>query len=110
MANPVVGVCVCPLCGEDGAEVRQGIKGAVYIVCDACVSQVRTMSRQGARLIQALAGAGGIKPEPKQDKPSEEGARPAGDALPAAAEPEPKPEPKTAQKAKTVTELWGVPL
>lgn len=55
MVNPVVGACACPLCAEEGAEVRQGAKGALYIVCDACVSQVRTMSRAGRVAIQKRA-------------------------------------------------------
>lgn len=51
MANPVKGTCACPLCKDDGAEVREGVKGRLYIVCDGCVSMTTTMSRQGRALI-----------------------------------------------------------
>ena len=55
--NQVVAVCRCPLCNEEGAEVRRGEKGRLYIVCDDCVSMVRTQSRAGQSIIATLANA-----------------------------------------------------
>ncbi len=54
MANETVGKCACPLCGAPDAEVRKGSKGRHYVVCDSCVSNIRTMSREGDRKILAL--------------------------------------------------------
>lgn len=82
MGNPCVGTCTCPLCAEDGAEVREGIKGALYIVCDNCVSQLRTMSRAGRAKIAGLIVRTDPAPAP----------------APKSADPAPVPAPKPAPK------------
>lgn len=96
MGNPVVGTCRCPLCGDEDAEVRQGEKGRVYVVCDACVSNIRTLSRHGHVSILALMKA--------QDNPAPK---------PAAVDPDPAPAPPAppapAPKAKPKTPSWMKP-
>lgn len=87
MANPVKGTCVCPLCKDDGAEVREGVKGRLYIVCDGCVSMTTTMSRQGRALI-----ANRLTPEPDHKVGAD-------DTAPAVA---PAPTPKPAAKPAPV--------
>ena len=92
MANPVAGTCKCPLCHEDGAEVREGAKGALYIVCLGCCSQIRTLSRQGrtliAGLLQPCAAEHKGEASPPPPKPPKVPDLSAVDALP------PKPAPK----------------
>jgi hypothetical protein len=51
MANPVLGLCTCPVCTEPGAEVREGAKKDPYIICDNCVTMIKSMSRQGRAAI-----------------------------------------------------------
>lgn len=93
MANPCIGNCACPLCAENGAEVREGVKGALYIVCDNCVSQIRTMSRAGRAKISALltradpAPAPAPKPEPAPPPAPIPTAKPAPQPQPAKEKP-----------------------
>jgi hypothetical protein len=92
MANPCIGNCTCPLCAVAGAEVRQGIKGALYICCDNCVSQIRTMSRAGRERISALL-------KPSDAPPPAPIADPAPPPAPKTkAKPAPQPEQKPAPK------------
>ena len=86
-ARPVIGLCTCLLCEADAAEVREGEKGRPYIVCDSCVSMVKTMSRTGAVAIRArIAAVGNPAPKPAAGDP---------DPAPAAPAPAPKAKPKT---------------
>lgn len=87
MANPVKGTCVCPLCAESGAEVREGVKGRLYIVCDGCVTMTTTMSRQGRALIENRLGKA---------------------AAPAPVSPAPTPKPAPAPKKATVPSFFGL--
>lgn len=102
MANPVKGTCVCPLCAESGAEVREGVKGRLYIVCDGCVTMTTTMSRQGRALIENRLG--------KQAAPAPVHKVGVDDtAIPAAAPvPTPKPAPAPAPKKATVPSFFGL--
>lgn len=96
MANPCIGNCSCPLCAEEGAEVREGIKGALYIVCDNCVSQIRTMSRAGRARISALVKRTDPAPAPAPEpKPAP---APAPTPVPKTkAKPAPQPQPEKEQ-------------
>ena len=94
MGNPCIGTCTCPLCFEAGAEVREGTKKALYIVCDNCVSQIRTMSRAGRAKIANLIQRTDAPPPAAVVKPHAEPA-PAP-----AAKPAPKPAPKPAEEKK----------
>jgi hypothetical protein len=94
MANPCIGNCACPLCTEDGAEVREGVKGALYIVCDNCVSQIRTMSRAGRARIANLVKRTDPAPPAAVVKPHAE-PKP---APPPAPKTKPKPAPEPAPK------------
>lgn len=58
----ILGVCACPLCGDAGAEIRQGEKNKAYINCDSCVSLIRTMSRRGQVIIRAMLPAAAAAP------------------------------------------------
>lgn len=92
MANPCIGNCNCPLCAEAGAEVRRGEKDSIYIVCDACVSMVRTMSRAGRARITAL-----MQPKASDPTPASPPADPAPAPVPkakAAPKPAPAAQPK----------------
>jgi len=102
MANPVKGPCLCPLCAESGAEVREGVKGRLYIVCDGCVTMTTTMSRQGRALIENRLG--------KAAAPASVHKVGAGDtATPAATPaPTPKPAPAPAPKKATVPSFFGL--
>jgi hypothetical protein len=94
MANPAIGTCTCPLCTATTAEVRQGVKGALYICCDTCVSQIRTMSRAGRERIAAL-----VKPTDPAPAPAPAPAptpAPKTKAKPAPA-PAPAPQPQPAK-------------
>lgn len=94
MTNPCVGLCNCPLCAEDGAEVREGTKGALYIVCDNCVSQVRTMSRAGrTKIANMMRKAGITTPEVIEPVAPVEPAPPPAPKPKAKPAPEPKPVP-----------------
>jgi hypothetical protein len=97
MSNPCVGTCTCPLCTENGAEVREGVKGALYIVCDNCVSQVRTMSRAGRARIANLIQRTDTPPPAAVVKPhAEESAPPPAPTT--KAKPAPKPAPTEKEK------------
>ncbi len=91
MANPVRGTCVCPLCTDHGAEIREGTKGRLYIVCDGCVSMISTMSRQGRALIENRLG--------KQAAPAPVHKVGAGDTATPAAAPAPTPTPAALTRA-----------
>ena len=101
MANPVRGTCVCPLCTDHGAEIREGTKGRLYIVCDGCVSMISTMSRQGRTLIENRLGA--------QAAPAPAHKVGAGDTATAAAPaPTPKPAPAPTPRKATVPSFFGL--
>lgn len=100
MANPCIGVCDCPLCAEDGAEVREGVKGALYIVCDNCVSQIRTMSRAGRAQIANRIKRTDTPPPAAMVKPH---AEPAPAPAPA---PTPAPTAKTKPAPKSEVKPW----
>jgi hypothetical protein len=101
MANPVRGTCVCPLCTDHGAEIREGTKGRLYIVCDGCVSMISTMSRQGRALIENRLGA--------QAAPAPAHKVGAGDTATAAAPaPTPKPAPAPTPKKAMVPSFFGL--
>lgn len=100
MANPVKGTCVCPLCAESGAEVREGVKGRLYIVCDGCVTMTTTMSRQGRALIENRLG--------KQAAPAPLHKVGADDTATPAAPPAPTPKPAPAPKKATVPSFFGL--
>ncbi len=57
MANQTIGTCACPICAASGAEVREDIKRRAYIHCDACVTLIRSQSRQGTQAMRALAAS-----------------------------------------------------
>lgn len=101
MPNPVIGTCVCPLCAEAGAEVREGVKGRLYIVCDGCVSMTTTMSRQGRAMIQNRLGKAAA-PAPAHKVGAEDTA--------AAVSPAPTPKPAQAPTPKkaTVPSFFGL--
>lgn len=96
MGNPCIGTCTCPLCAEDGAEVREGTKKALYIVCDNCVSQIRTMSRAGrAKIANLIKPAAAPPPAAVVKSHAEPAPAPAAKAAPA---PKPAPVPKEEKK------------
>lgn len=96
--------CKCPLCGEAGAQVKGDKNGRLYLVCDFCVSMLRTSSRMGQEKLRALVRAAGApvptpeKPEPVHTEPE----KPEPVPKPA---PAPKPEPAPAPKPKK-REWW----
>lgn len=55
MANQTIGKCACPICTATGAEVREDVKGRAYVHCDACVTLIRSQSRQGNMAMRAMA-------------------------------------------------------
>lgn len=71
MANPDIGLIVCPCCDFDGAHVRQTVKGKTYIICDECASQ--TFARGSVsdasirRRMKPVAAA--VQPDPAPDAP-----------------------------------------
>ena len=102
MGNPVIGTCACPLCSDDGAEVREGVKGRLYIVCDGCVSMTTTMSRQGRALIANRLPKPAADPAP-QPAPAPAPRKTKADAKPAApAAPSVAPAPKPVEKPATL--------
>lgn len=99
MANPVKGICTCPLCNESGAEIREGVKGRLYIVCDGCVTMTTTMSRQGRALIESRLGKQAA-PAPVHKVGAEDTAT--------AVSPAPTPKPAPAPKKATVPSFFGL--
>ncbi len=95
MANPCIGTCACPLCAEEGAEVREGTKKALYIVCDNCVSQIRTMSRAGRAHISNRIKRTAAAPPAAVVKPHAEAAPAPAPAPTPAPTAKPKPAPKS---------------
>jgi len=100
MSNPSIGNCECPLCHEPGAEVRQGVKQALYIVCDNCVSQVRTMSRNGRTIMQRLIG------DSSPAVPEMVKVKPVAAAVDEALEAKPEPAAKPAKKPASSGGSW----
>lgn len=70
MGNPAIGHKPCPLCGED-AEIREAVNRRAYLVCDGCVSQVKTMSKAGDRALRAGMRPAGAPPPPPPPPPPE---------------------------------------
>ena len=104
MPNPVKGICTCPLCNESGAEIREGVKGRLYIVCDGCVTMTTTMSRQGRALIENRLGAQAA-PAPVKTKAAATG-EPSHDAAPVAVAPKSATPPTV--KTSTVPSFFGL--
>ena len=99
--NPILGYCCCPLkfCQYPKAEVRQGVKGRVYVVCDKCVSMISTMSVDGRDGIKAML----TEPAEPAHKVG------AGDTATAAAPaPTPKHTPVPTPKKATVPSFFGL--
>ncbi len=72
MANPDYGYCVCPVCQSTRAALRIAANGKAYISCDACVSNIRTLSSVGDRAMRAMMterAAGGDVPPPAPAAP-----------------------------------------
>lgn len=67
MANEVLSVIKCPLpwCGKEGAELRQG--KAPYIICEHCVSMIKSQSRAGKDGMRALGNKAAPPAPPKKD-------------------------------------------
>lgn len=71
-ANKILGSCKCPLpwCGKLDAEVREGEKGTPYIICEHCVSMIRSSSRAGRDGMRAMITKPAAAPvvPPKEEK------------------------------------------
>jgi hypothetical protein len=88
------------LCNDAGAEVREGTKGRLYIVCDGCVSMISTMSRQGRALIENRLAAQAA-PAPAHKVGADDTAKPAASTAPT-------PKPASAPKKATVPSFFGL--
>lgn len=95
MANPDIGLIVCPCCDFAGAHVRQTAKGRAYIVCDDCSSQTfarGSVSDASIRRRMLPIAAVPVQPDPAPDTPPEKKPK---KRTAAAVPPAPTPEPKT---------------
>jgi hypothetical protein len=95
--NKVLGTITCPMayCRQPGAEVREGEKGAPYVICDACSTMIRTQSRLGKTALREL-----VTPAPAPVKKDEKPAPAKKDEKPAA-KPAPKKDEKPAPEKET---------
>jgi hypothetical protein len=73
MANPDIGLIVCPCCDFAGAHVRQTAKGRAYIVCDDCSSQTFARGSVSDSSIRRrmTPTAPAVQPDPAPNNPPE---------------------------------------
>jgi hypothetical protein len=69
MANPDIGLIVCPCCDFPGAHVRQTAKGRAYIVCDDCASQTFARGSVSDASIRRRMTPAAVQPDPAPDDP-----------------------------------------
>lgn len=71
MANPTIGLIVCPCCDFPEAHVRETVKKKAYIVCDDCASQTfaRGMVSDASIRRRMKPVAAAVQPDPAPDAP-----------------------------------------
>lgn len=99
MANPDIGLIVCPTCEWPDAHVRQTLKKKAYIVCEECSSQ--TFARgplSHDRIVKRMRPV--AAPVAPETTPAEQEVAPMATKKPAAKKPAPKAAPPKAAEPK----------
>lgn len=98
MARDVIGLCTCPECGHDGAEIKETKSGLAYRWCPQCFAQYFPKKYPQSDRLKATArpgtATGRYAPPPVQEqepKPAPEKTAPAKPAAPPVQEPKPAP-------------------